>query len=256
MPSPFPGMNPYLEQEEVWQDFHQSFLPLIRAVLAEQVRPAYVVKVEEHLFIHELGAEERRLLGRSDVALARGGGPSGAHATAAVLEAPSYARLPVAVDIERHAYLEIRDRRGRELITVIELLSPSNKRPGPDREQYLGKRLQFLHGNVHLVEIDLLRGGPRLPVDGLVECDYYALVSRWEDRAQTGVWPIGIREPLPVLPIPLRAPDPHARLDLQAVLHRLYDDAGYGDYIYTGTPQPPLAPEDDAWARQFIPGSS
>src|SRR5437879_403711 len=119
MPSPFPGMNPYLEQEEVWQDFHQSFIPRVRAVLAEQVRPAYVVKVEEHLFIHELAAEERRLLGRADVALAAGQAATGTSSAAAVLEAPSYARLPVAVDIERHAYLEIRDRRGRELITVI-----------------------------------------------------------------------------------------------------------------------------------------
>src|SRR5213593_3713631 len=111
MPSPFPGMNPYLEQEEVWQDFHQSFIPLVRAVLAEQVRPAYVVKVEEHLFIHELSAEERRLLGRANVSVAAGEAATESHAAPAVLDAPSYARLPVAVDIERHSYLEIRDRR-------------------------------------------------------------------------------------------------------------------------------------------------
>ena len=70
MPSPFPGMNPYLEQEDVWQDFHQSFIPLVRETLSEQVRPAYVVKVEEQLFIHELPPEGRRLLGRADVAVA------------------------------------------------------------------------------------------------------------------------------------------------------------------------------------------
>src|SRR3954451_18762154 len=109
MPSPFPGMNPYLEQEEVWQDFHQSFIPLVRAALAEQVRPAYVVKVEEHLFIHELSSEERRLPGRTDVALAASQSSSQAQAAAGILEAPTYVRLPVAVDIERHAYLEIRD---------------------------------------------------------------------------------------------------------------------------------------------------
>lgn len=256
MPSPFPGMNPYLEQEEVWQDFHQSFIPLARSILAEQVRPAYVVKVEEHLFIHEHSAEQRHFLGRADVALAAKPAGTRDAAAAAALEAPSYARLSVAVDIERHSYLEIRDRRDRELITVIELLSPSNKRPGPDREQYLGKRLQFLHSNVHLVEIDLLRGRPRLPVDDLPECDYYALVSRWEDRPRTGVWPIRLRDGLPPLPIPLRAPDPNARLDLQAVLHRVYDEAGYEDYIYTGAPQPPLSAEDEAWARQLVPGKS
>src|SRR5262245_35822405 len=137
MPSPFPGMNPYLEQDEVWQDFHQSFVPLLRESLAEQVRPAYFAKIEEFLFIHELSAEERRVLGRADVSVADAGHratPSGTAATAA----PTYGQLPAAVDVERHSLLEIRDRRNRELVTVIELLSPTNKRRGPDREQYLG----------------------------------------------------------------------------------------------------------------------
>ncbi len=130
MPSPFPGMNPYLEQEECWQDFHQSFIPLVRALLAEQVRPAYLVKVEEHLFIHELLAEERRLRGRADVAIAAERAFPLAPANAAVLEAPSYARLPVGVDIEQHSYLEIRDRRSRELVTVIELLTRQTSASG------------------------------------------------------------------------------------------------------------------------------
>src|SRR5437588_7216363 len=88
MPSPFPGMNPYLEQEDVWQDFHQSFIPLVREVLSQQVRPAYLVKVEEYLFIHELPAEERRFLGRADRAVADSEAAPDARPTAAVVEAP------------------------------------------------------------------------------------------------------------------------------------------------------------------------
>jgi hypothetical protein len=253
MPSPFPGMNPYLEQDDAWQDFHQSFIPLVREVLREQVRPNYLVKIEEHLYIHELPAEERRLLGRADVAVTHPGRSPERSSATATLVAPVYGRLPVGVDIERQSYLEIRDRHNRELITVVELLSPANKKHGPDREQYLAERRQRVASSVHLVEIDLLRGGPRLPLEDLPDCGYYALVSRVEERPRVGVWPLRLRDRLPVIPVPLRAPDPDARIDLQQALHRVYDAAGYEDFIYTGMPQPPLHPNDAAWARQFLP---
>ena len=94
-----------------------------------------------------------------------------------LLEAPARVRLP-AVDRERLSFVEIRDRRNRELVTVVELLSPANKYPGPDREQYLAKRMELLNGPVHLVEIDLLRGGPPLPATGRPDCSYSVLVSR------------------------------------------------------------------------------
>ena len=252
MPSPFPGMNPYLERDEVWQDFHQSFIPLVREILTAQVRPVFVVKVEEYLFIHELSAEERRLLGRADLGVRPGmeKRPTGGGGT--ILEAPVRGRLPEAVDVERHSYLEIRTREGQELVTVLELLSPSNKRPGADREQYLAKRRQLAASPVHLVEIDLLRGGPRLPVEGLGACDYYVMVSRAEERPEVGLWPLQLQDPLPPIHIPLRAPHADALLDLQEALHRLYDAAGYEDYIYAGTPQPPLQGEMALWAQRLL----
>lgn len=254
MPSPFPGMNPYLEQDDVWNDLHHRLMPQVAATLVAQVRPAYIVRLEEHLFIHELPAEDRRFFGRSDVSVARARpGPAGTVASAgATTQAPAYARVLPAVDVERLSYIEVRDRGSRELITVIELLSPSNKRPGPDREQYVAKRRQLFAGSAHFVEIDLLRGGPRQPLEDLPDCDYYALVSRVEERPRVGVWPIRLRDPLPTVPVPLRAPDADARLDLQQVLHSVYDAAGYGDYIYSGKPQPPLHPQDAAWAHELI----
>src|SRR5439155_12626475 len=123
-----------------------------------------------------------------------------------VLEAPVHLALP-AVDIQREAYIEIRDRRDRHVVTVLDLLSPTNKTKGPDRDQYLGKRGQILASSTHFVEIDLLRGGARPPQPGLPHCDYYALVSRSQDRPDCGFWPFGIREPLPRVPIPLSPPD-------------------------------------------------
>lgn len=221
MPSPFPGMNPFLEQERAWNDFHESFMPAARDAIAAQVCPHYIAKINEHLVIHELPEHPRRL---------------------------------PAVDVERLSFIEIRDRDGWQLVTVIELLSPANKYAGPDREQYLAKRGQLLASAVHFVEIDLLRGGPRMPMENLPECDYCVLVSRVQTRPDAGVWPIRLREPLPPIPIPLRPPHADAQLDLQQLLHRIYDAAGYEDYIYHGHPQPQLSAEDAAWARQFVPG--
>jgi hypothetical protein len=154
-------------------------------------------------------------------------------------------------DVEQVPFLEVRDRQGRELVTVIELLSPSNKRSGDDREQYLAKRRELLRSPAHLVEIDLLRGWAPMPQEGRPECDYSVLVSRAEKRPAADFWPIRLRDPLPVIPIPLRPPDAAARVDLQEVLHRAYDGPGYEHFIYSTDPEPPLIPDDAAWARQL-----
>ncbi len=256
MPSPFPGMDPYLEQEDAWHDFHERFIPAVATMLGLQLRPRYIVKIDEHIYVHELVAESRRWVGRADVSLGRRSQESvdepALGMVTGILEAPATVRLP-AVDHERLSYVEIRDRRAREPVTVVELLSPANKHPGPDREQYLAKRMELPNGPVHLVEIDLLRGGPPLPATGRPDCSYSVLVSRAERRLDADLWPISLRERLPEIPIPVRAPDPDARLDLQAILDRIYDDAGYGEYIYDGTPRPRLGDEDAEWTRQFLP---
>jgi hypothetical protein len=252
-------MDPYLEQDDTWHDFHERFVPLMATLLGGQLRPRYIVKIDEHVYIHEMAARSRRLVGRADISLRRGStkaarGPAPGAATG-LLEAPLTVRLP-AVDRERLSYVEIRDRRDRELITVVELLSPANKLAGPDREQYLAKRMEILNGPVHLVEIDLLRGGSPMPAEGRPRCSYSVLVSRAERRLEAAFWPISLRDRLPEIPVPVRAPDPDARLDLQAVLDRIYDEAGYADYIYEGPPRPRLSKRDADWARQFVPRPS
>jgi hypothetical protein len=247
-------MNPFLEQDDVWHDFHESYLPAVRDHLAAQLPPHYIAKIDEHLYIHEPPGEQRVFLGRGDVLVARSQPAAVANAPAtARVTGPAQVVLP-ALDVEGLSFLEIRDRRDRRLVTVLELLSPTNKYSGPDRDQYLAKRGQLLSSSAHFVEIDLLRGGPRMPFAGsLPECDYYGLVSRMEKRPQADLWPIRLRDPLPAIPIPLREPDSDARLDLQAVLHQVYDRAHYGNYIYDGGPQPALSSEDGAWASPFIP---
>ena len=220
MPSPFPGMNPYLEQDDVWHDFHERFLPTAAELIGAQVQPDYIVKIDEHVYVHELPPEPQRLLGRADL---------------------------------NETFLEIRDRRSRELVCVVELLSPSNKRPGPDREPYLAERRRALSSPAHLVEIDLLRCREAMPSEGRPACTYSVMVSRADDRPLAGFWSIGLRDALPVVPIPLRPPHADARLDLQALLNRIYDAAGYALYIYEDVLSPDLAPDDVTWSRQFIP---
>ncbi|HEY1380202.1 MAG TPA: DUF4058 family protein, partial [Gemmataceae bacterium] len=254
MPSPFPGMNPYLERPGRWADFHNRFLVYAAEALLPQLLPDYYVSVEEHLFVQHYPDEDDRLVGRADVAVstpdANGSPPVAAGGTAVV--APVVGLTPVPV-LERQSYLEIRDQEGNMVLTVIELLSPTNKRPGRPRDQYLAKREQVLDSPANLVEIDLLRGGHRPPVEGLPLCDYYALVSRPVQRPEAGLWPIRMRDRLPELPIPVTPARVDATLDLQALLHKTYDAGGFAVRIYGQPPAPRLAPEDAAWAAQFTP---
>lgn len=147
----------------------------------------------------------------------------------------------------------MRTRDDWELVTVLELLSPAaNKRPGPDREQYLGKRAQLLQSSAHLVEIDLLRGGPRLPLLQAPESDYCILLSRAEYRPNVDLWPIALGDPLPTIPVPLKSPDPDASLNLKHALDQVYDAARYVNYIYRGQPTPRLTAAEAAWADSIL----
>lgn len=253
MPSPFPGMNPYLEQKSVWWDFHNSFLTALRDDLAAAVDPDYYVALGEHIYIHEwplppalsdLGIVEqpapRRVRNEPGVAIAE------PRTDRAIVSYPS-------VEEERSIFLEVRNREAQRVVTVIELLSPSNKYSGPDREQYLLERQTLLSRSIHFVEFDLLRGGPRMPTGNVPDSDYSVLVSRAERRPFGEYWAIGLRERLPVIPVPLSADDADVALDLQVALHRVYDAARYGTRVYRGTPEPALSPADADWAKQFVP---
>lgn len=246
-------MDPYLEHDDVWHDFHEQFCLECRALLVPQLGSGYIARVDDHVYVHEL-EPPRQLAGRSDDSVAATDTrieTSPAASCGELAMTPTICVVEPSVDLERSAFLEIRDRQNRELITVLELLSPSNKRPGRDREQYLGKRSTLLLSSVNLVELDLLRGGPRMPVSGLPECDYYALVSASENRPQAQVWSITIRDPLPVVPVPLK-PGDTVMLDLRRALDRAFAAAGYANYIYGQAPGTQLSETDARWAREQI----
>jgi uncharacterized protein (TIGR02996 family) len=241
MPAPFPGMNPYIERPDVWNDFHDSFIPAMREVLTGQVQPRYYVRIEENLYIHEPPKRERSPPGRPDLSIHARTRP-GAEAVGVAIAAPIQVGMPVLDEDERLPYLEIRDRAKHEVVTVIELLSPTNKSKG--RTEYLAKVQRILAGNTNFVEIDLLRGRAKMPWGRLPECDYYALVSRYADRSgndpHAAMWPLRLRDPLPTIPVPLRPGEAEPTVDLQALLHRIYDAAGYSMFLYDSDPEPPL----------------
>jgi hypothetical protein len=254
MASPFPGMNPYLERPSVWTNFHDSFVPALRDALIGQVVPKYFVDIQEHLYLHEWANP----FARSDVSVEDRSGPA-----STTLSGPATLTAPVVlkdaiptVDFERIPYLEIVSREDKRIVTVIELLSPTNKYSGPDRAAFIKKRWEYLRRAAHYVVIDLLRGGPRMPITKLPDCDYYVYLSRFDQRPDVEFWPIGLREPLPTIPIPLLPGDRDVQVNLQAVLNDVYDRARYEFVIYQGSPEPALSPEDAEWARQFVPAHS
>jgi hypothetical protein len=251
MPSPFPGMNPYLEQADCWEDFHQRYVVKLADMLAALVGPSYIVKIEAEIYVREISEHPWLLVGKGDVGLSRMGSRGNGEVQTSVLEAPVIMELHL--EEEKSAFIEIRDKKKRDLVTIVEMLSPTNKYSGKNREQFVAKRTELLQSLVNYIELDFLRGGPRMPLPSMPKCDYYALVRACKHWRRIGFWPLIIRDPLPTIPIPLCVPDADVKLDLQAALHQVYDAAGYAGYIYDGKPEPALVRKDVAWARKFVP---
>ncbi len=253
MPRPFPGMDPYLEEANLWPDVHLTLIIAMRAVLNASMPPGYAASADRYVWIHEPEGLERTKAIRPDVDIVKEQN-IGTPTTAAVIPAPRTVVLPV-VRHEGNKYLKIVDSRSKHLVTVIELLSPANKRPGLDREAYLTKRIDYLAAGVNVVEIDLLRGGQRLPFEDDLppHCDYYALVCRARQMPAAGIWPFSVREPLPKIPIPLLPADGEVPLDLGLCLDRAIEESRFDLKLnYQQPPEPPLSQADTQWAKQLL----
>ncbi len=249
MPSPFPGMNPFLEGP-VWEDFHHEFLSAIRSQLVPQVQPRYEARVELRVYV-QMPMESPRSI-RPDVSIHRtdDGSAAVSPTIVSVLE-PTLVTLVMPEEMQE-AFLTIREQESGELVTVIELLSPTNKRPGVGRAEYLTKRSLVLRSDVHLVELDLLRGGERLPaLEPLPVADYYAFVSRSWQRPSCELYSWPMRQSLPEIPIPLATEDSDAHLNLKAALDETFDRAGYR-LSYDRELDPPLREDDKSWAMQYV----
>lgn len=245
-------MDPYLERPALWPNVHSSLIIAIRDELAPRLRPRYYVAVEERMV--GVGPDDLLFAVRPDAAVASSPAPDegGTSARGDVGRVVTVA-LPMAEQV-RETYLAIREARGDQVITVLEILSPTNKLPGEGRRQYEQKRLALLGTRTHLVEIDLLRSGEPMPMVGYGgHSDYRVLVSRAEKRPLADLWPFSVREPIPSFHVPLQPTDDEPSLDLNRLLHDLYDRAGYDLRIdYSGAAEPPLSGEDAAWAAALL----
>jgi hypothetical protein len=245
-------MDPYLESPSFWSDFHASFLTYLRDAILDRLPPAYEARIDERLSLAgPAGRGPKRV--EPDVAVLRDlDRPHSGEGPAVAVAPPELTLEPVAVPLRvgrrRQRYIKILKRPDRTLVTVIEVLSPSNK-AGDDRGAYLLNRQAILAQPVHLLELDLLLRGRRLPTARpLPKGDYFALLSRAERRPICDVFAWPIRWPLPKLPVPLMAPDPDVVLDLQAVFSTAYERGRYEAALpYDQPPPSPPSEADRGW---------
>lgn len=249
MPSPFPGMNSYLENPELWSEFHSRTIVALADALDECLSQDYRVAVEKRVYLAE--NQDTILVGIPDVSVT-GKLPNKTSTATITPSQPINVEIPIAQEVQER-YLEIREVSTGIVITTIELLSPKNKRAGEGRNAYLQKRQKILASSTHLIEIDLLRGGEPLPINGAIASDYRILVSRSFQRPQAQLYAFNLRETIPPFPVPLRPRETEPLLELQPLLHRVYDRARFALAIdYTCTCSPKLSPEDNDWLQSFV----
>jgi hypothetical protein len=253
MPSPFPGMDPYLETPDLWPDVHHSLISQIQSDLNPRLRPHYVARVELRVYVSDQDDPGRTVL-VPDVRIEkpkRRGMRKSRMASALAVAEPLIVPWPIDDEIEE-ARLEIRHLETGSLVTIIEVLSPANKiRGSQGRKSFMEKRRETLASEVHWVEIDLLQAGAASLVHP--PSDYRVLVSRAGQRNNVEFWPVSVRQPLPTIGMPLRGKDRDMPLDLGAVLKSAYEHGAYDLSIdYRLEPVPPLSSEDRAWAKHLL----
>jgi hypothetical protein len=250
-------MDPYLESPAFWSDFHARFINYWCEALSDRLADHYEARIDERVNLVEVQPEKIRRL-EPDVALTqrpRSPGPAPAASGVATLEPVV---VPLLIEEEtRETYIQVLHRRDRTLVAVLELLSPSNKEE-PDRSTYLARRNTLLHHDVHVVELDLLLKGQRIPLaEAYPAGDYFTLVADATRRPNCDVYAWTMRQPLPPIPIPLRSPDPQIWIDLAAVFAITYERGRYARSIdYTQPPPISLRGDDLTWALERVRSSA
>lgn len=253
MVSPFPGMDPYLEAHDIFQDLHTTLIVAIRAELNPLLPEGYVAATDRHVWIESPKAKRKRRGREPDVYVVEGKRrtPAEPKTATGTLTTPRIVSLPQQ-ERKGKPYLKILDSRERRVVTVLELLSPTNKKPGEHYEQYLAKREEYFAAGVNLVEINLLRAGEHPPL-GEMDAEamqYYILVCRAPQMPRAEIWPFTVRDRVPTFPVPL-TPKIEVQFDLKPCLDRSYREARYDEEIdYSEPPEPNFIGEEAAWVRE------
>lgn len=255
MPSPFPGMDPYLEHPSAWPNVHHRLITAIADELAPQLLPKYQILIEER--IYQTNGTDSLLIGIPDVVVKRTQKNSASRKTNVAVSSmpiqPIAVMLPMFEQI-RQGHLEVRDIVTSEVVTAIEVLSPTNKRSGEGRSQYETKRQKLLTSSTHLVELDLLRQWEPMPIlSDDIESHYRILVSQSDRRPQADLYAFNLSNSIPTFGLPLRQEDEKPLINLQDLFKGVYDRSGYGFVIdYSCEPIPRLSEVDAAWADAWL----
>ncbi|MEM8641092.1 MAG: DUF4058 family protein [Cyanobacteria bacterium P01_G01_bin.54] len=251
---PFPGMNPYLEQSERWPTVHNRLIVAIADFLTPLLLPKYQVDIDKR--VYEVTGLNTLLVERPDVTVQQSRqsvkAPTNLATSVAVAPAPIQVTLPTSEEV-REAYLEVKDVATQNVVTAIEILSPTNKR-GEGRQKYLTKRQKVLNSQTNLVEIDLLLQGQPMPLlDQGVESDYRILVSRVSQRPKADLYPFGLRDRIPDISLPLALGDPEPMVALQMLLEEVYGRSGYEHFLdYQEDLNIPLKDMDKVWLKNQV----
>lgn len=260
MPSPFPGMDPWLESPEHWHNVHQILITLIASELNRTLPEGFAATIDENVYL--LAPGDRFL---PDVAVLRTSNsataPNFPMASGGVLVATIPYEIIEETEEVREPFIKvITTNSQRQVVTVIEVLSPVNK-TGAGREQYRKKQLEVLESAAHLLEIDLLRGGQHT-----VAVEQRSLMAQYRGfwdylvslhRAGVGnrytCWPVNLYDPLPIVLVPLTIGNADIALDLGALFARCYDEGPFRRTVdYLQSPTPRLKPSDAQWAAEWL----
>lgn len=244
----FPGMNPYLENPSLWSEVHSWLIVQLARSLNSSIIPKYRAAVEKRVYLDSLR------VGIPDVSIFQQNpdADSSSVVTTGVLSKPIRVTVPLTEEIAER-YLEIREVKTGRVVTVIEILSPKNKRVGEGRDKYLTKRQKVLNSTTHLVEIDLLRTGNFMPMVEVIRSDYRILVSRANLRPEAELYPFNVRESIPQFLLPLQPGDQEPGVNLSEVLREVYQEAALDLAIdYSVQPVPQLNESAFQWVQSLI----
>jgi hypothetical protein len=261
MGSPFPGMDPFLENPFFWHQVHSRLIVALANDLGAKLRPKYYAAIETRTYVEE--EEGSVFIGIPDAIVFKSASKLGLTdrsspvASGSTLVAPQPQRVRLVESIERkERYLEIRQVDTHQVVLAIEVLSPKNKR-GDGRKSYLKKRQAVLDTNSHFIEIDLLRALGAMPVIGIQSQSHYrVLVSKADDRPDADLYSFNLQDPIPVIPIPLQSEDEPISIDLVYLLHQIYEQGCFDLQInyQDSVPAPNLSEADRDWVKQILSG--
>ena len=263
--NPFPGMNPYLEHRHIWPGFHNRLIAVLAERLGPQLPARYRVELEQRVDIEAPAGPPPDLAFMIPDALVTDEPPrpasqpvpaagASAVATSPVEDYAIRVRMPREVKV---TWLRIEAMPDQELVTIIEVLSPTNKDPGRERQRYERKREVIVGSGANLVEIDLLRRGEPMPLETPPPAsDYRILVCKGWQRPSALLYPFSVQQPIPPFILPLLPEDDPLTVDLGSIINAMHHTARYG--LVARYDEPPPEPAFEAemgkWVSERVAG--